>query len=188
MKRPITHVTINEKGEIQEIHADLRLYEPLTRRHHTPPLHTLFSLTNDALLLPDGTSPQQPLVQHEILWTVTVAPFINPEFLQDCPEPEKIPTFIQLRSWSSPQTAIDLLIEPNTNPCNPKNSESKSTSSSTTTLKASTTFYSISITNQTSNNASQPSPMKKRTADISTMFLNWSKTSSSYEDNATASK
>ena len=120
MKRPITHVTINQQGEIQEVHSDLRLYGSLTLRHDAPPLQTLFSLTNDTLILPDGTTPQQPLDQYQILWTVSVAPFINPEFLQDSSEPETIPTFIQLRS---PQTAIDLLIEPNTNPRNPQNCE-----------------------------------------------------------------
>jgi hypothetical protein len=123
MRPPIVHITIDEQGNIQQIHADLRLYEPLTRRHHAPPLQTLLSLKKDAFILPDGSAPQEPFDQYQILWTVTVAPFINPAFLLDYPEPRKIPTFIQLRSCSSPQAAIDLLIEPTTDSSNPQNTE-----------------------------------------------------------------
>lgn len=120
MKRPIIHFNIDEQGEIQQIHGDLRLYEPLSPTPSSTPPSPL-SLTCDALLLPDGNKPNEPFDQYKVLWTVTTAPFVNPEFTESCSEPNKIPTFIQLSSYFAPQTQIDLLIEPTTNTNNPQN-------------------------------------------------------------------
>lgn len=110
--RPIIHVNIDEHGEIQQIHGDLRLYDPLVNKNQAPPLSTLLILTSAKhRLLPDGSIPRSNIQLDQLtVWEVEVYRKPNTQ------------TFIRLRSDST-ATQIDILLEPTANLTNLKNSD-----------------------------------------------------------------